>query len=189
MPRTSRGRGTPLRPLWHRKASRDGDGGHVPAAFPPPSSQERPLAAGWDGAAQPGPWWATPECLCSNPRAGGRWGARHWAARAEESRQGNSRTASNTAASPSPRPSSPHAQPEPASSHPGVSPAGQAPLPGSCQKAFLKSKGPHAQQSQQEPASTQPTPRARHPHPTPRFPFHQPRGTLPGNCFGSRILT
>lgn len=119
MPRTSRGRGTPLRPLWHRKASRDGDGGHVPAAFPPPSSQERPPAAGWDGAAQPGPWWATPECLCSNPRAGGRWGARHWAARAEESRQGNSTTASNTAASPSPRPSSPHAQPEPASSHPG----------------------------------------------------------------------
>lgn len=189
MPRTSRGRGAPLRPLWHRKASRDGDGGHVPAAFPLPSSQERPPAAGWDGAAQPGPWWATPECLCSKPRAGGRWGGRHWAARAEESRQGNSTTASNTAASPSPRPSSPHAQPEPASSHPGVGSAGQAPLPGSCQscqKVFFKTKGPTlSKASRSQPERSPP----RHPHPTPRFPFHQPWGTLPGNCFGSRILT
>lgn len=53
-------------------------------------------------------------------------------------------------------------------------------------KSFLKAKGPTlSKASRSQPERSPP----RHPHPTPRFPFHQPRGTLPGNCFGSRILT
>lgn len=85
MPRTSRGRGAPLWLLWHR------DGGHVPALSPLPSLQEQPPTVGWDGSAQPGPRQETAEHLCSNPRAGGRWGARRWPARAEESGQGRER--------------------------------------------------------------------------------------------------
>lgn len=83
MLRTSRGREAPLRLRWLREASRNGDGGHVPAVSPLPISQEQSPAAGRDGSARPGPWQETRECLCSNPRTGGRRGARHWTARAE----------------------------------------------------------------------------------------------------------
>lgn len=49
--------------------------------------------------------------------------------------------------------------------------------PGSCQTASSKSSAKPVAASQ------------RAAHPAPRFPFHQPQGTFPANCFGSRTLT
>lgn len=58
-----------LAALVHR-----GEQGLCASRVPLPSSQE--LFPAGDSSAQPGPWWETLECPCSNSRAGGRWGAR-----------------------------------------------------------------------------------------------------------------
>lgn len=72
---------------------------------------------------------------------------------------------------------------------PGSALPGRHRCQGPARKPFLKANGPTlSKASRSQPARSPPRGLAIPTLPL-CFPFHQPRGTLPGNCFGSRILT